>query len=102
MRGLDYVSEVNLRIKQDKIESIPEFLLRLLSTFLDKVTPCKDEIKDIEANHIKAIQSFFKFFRGLMTAGLISWILYLAFLLSLTLSYEKDDFSKMCVAFLGL
>lgn len=101
MRGLDFVSEVKLRVKQDAVETLPELILRLLAELLDRVTPCKDEIKDIEANHIKAIQSFFIFFRGLMTAGLISWILYFAFLLRLTLSYSGNDFSDMCVAFLG-
>ena len=55
MRGLDYVSEVKLRVKLDKVENFVETILRFFFTFLDLITPCKEEIKDIEANHIAAI-----------------------------------------------
>ena len=56
MRGLDYVSEVKLRVKLDKVENFVETILRFFFSFLDLITPCKTEIKDIEANHIAAIQ----------------------------------------------
>lgn len=55
MRGLDFVNEVKIKMKSERILTLPEKIIKLFEDTLEFFTPLKGPIVDIKANHIKSI-----------------------------------------------
>ena len=69
MKGLDYIDELGLKIHKEVELKWYQVFWRKLVGCLKGLAPLTKEVNKISAAQIKSIASFFKFFRGLVTAG---------------------------------
>ena len=79
MKGLDFITEVKIKMAQEKEVGLFDFISNALAALIDYITPLKGPLSVINANHIRPIQSFFTFFRTLFSASLAQWIIFTYF-----------------------
>lgn len=94
--GIDFLGGGQIKISQGTSKTCWQKFIQKILDIIDRMTPHKEDVKEISAKYDKSIEGFFHFYRFVVAFSIIMFWFFLPLIAFHTIYSSSSDYTSFC------